>query len=47
MLQGCQIEYFGKRGMSLLDDMLVCREIIIIKGEEVDELAHYYDDIGI
>ena len=39
-----QIEYFGKRVMSLLRAMLMRRETRIIKGEEVDELVHYYYD---
>ena len=39
-----QIEYFGKRGVSLLGAMLIRRETKIIKGEEVDGLAHYYYD---
>jgi hypothetical protein len=40
-----QIEYFGKRGMSLLGAMFVLREKRIVKGEEKVGLAYYFYDV--
>ena len=40
-----QIEYFGKRDMSLLGAMLVRRETRLLKGEERIVLAYYFYDV--
>jgi hypothetical protein len=42
-----QIEYFGKRGMSLLGAMFVIKEKRIVKGEETIGLVYYFYDVAV